>query len=175
MLVSLMFIWDLLLYILQMHDVFNIVDAEHADHHHHTHDPGVSSVSIVCEGNLDLDKANMWLGTLLLERSDDIYRTKGLLSVEGMNERFVFQVRYTSHYIVHSSLHPLLGEVPDEILIDRCVGRRLDPVTGKIYHLKNFPPESDEIRARLITRSDDTAEKPNSVEYNVNWDYCGVY
>ncbi|XP_042485623.1 uncharacterized protein LOC122065843 isoform X3 [Macadamia integrifolia] len=116
-----------------MHDVFNIVDAEHADHHHHTHDPGVSSVSIVCEGNLDLDKANMWLGTLLLERSDDIYRTKGLLSVEGMNERFVFQVR--------------------------CVGRRLDPVTGKIYHLKNFPPESDEIRARLITRSDDTAEK----------------
>ncbi|XP_042508927.1 COBW domain-containing protein 1-like [Macadamia integrifolia] len=64
---------------------------EHADHHHHTHDPGVSSVSIVCEGNLDLDKANMWLGTLLLERSDDIYRMKGLLSVEGMNERFVFQ------------------------------------------------------------------------------------
>lgn len=34
----------------------------------------------------------MWLGTLLLERSDDIYRMKGLLSVEGMNERFVFQV-----------------------------------------------------------------------------------
>ena len=35
----------------------------------------------------------MWLGTLLLERSDDIYRMKGLLSVQGMNERFVFQVR----------------------------------------------------------------------------------
>ncbi|XP_042514979.1 adenylate kinase 5, chloroplastic isoform X2 [Macadamia integrifolia] len=53
-------------------------------------------------------------------------------------------------------------DVLDEILIDRCVGRRLDPVTGKIYHLKNFPPESDEIRARLITRSDDTAEKVKS-------------
>ncbi|XP_052175499.1 uncharacterized protein LOC127790215 isoform X2 [Diospyros lotus] len=67
---------------------------EHHDDHHshdHTHDPGVSSVSIVCEGSLDLEKANMWLGTLLLERSDDIYRMKGLLSVEGMNERFVFQ------------------------------------------------------------------------------------
>ncbi|XAR50517.1 hypothetical protein NMG60_11004862 [Bertholletia excelsa] len=65
----------------------------HHDHHSHdhTHDPGVSSVSIVCEGSLDLDKANMWLGTLLLERSDDIYRMKGLLAVEGMNERFVFQ------------------------------------------------------------------------------------
>ncbi|KAG5523264.1 hypothetical protein RHGRI_035179 [Rhododendron griersonianum] len=67
---------------------------EHHDDHHshdHTHDPGVSSVSIVCEGSLDLEKANMWLGTLLMERSDDIYRMKGLLSVEGMKERFVFQ------------------------------------------------------------------------------------
>ncbi|XP_043719839.1 adenylate kinase 5, chloroplastic [Telopea speciosissima] len=53
-------------------------------------------------------------------------------------------------------------DVPDEILIDRCVGRRLDPLTGKIYHLKNFPPESDEIKARLITRPDDTAEKAKS-------------
>lgn len=160
--------------------------AEHHDDHHthdHVHDPGVSSVSIVCEGNLDLEKvgsllccslfaiiydnwpydfsstwtflltcccewhkytfygqlqefynldslsgmykrkpnkdcndvvsiwniykktwqrlywcchnffqANIWLGTLLLERSEDIYRMKGLLSVQGMNERFVFQV-----------------------------------------------------------------------------------
>ncbi|XVF86387.1 hypothetical protein PTKIN_Ptkin18bG0035700 [Pterospermum kingtungense] len=71
-------------------------DHEH-DHHHnhhshdHTHDPEVSSVSIVCEGSLDLGKANMWLGTLLLERSEDIYRMKGLLSVQGMDERFVFQ------------------------------------------------------------------------------------
>ncbi|KAM7257402.1 hypothetical protein ACFE04_013143 [Oxalis oulophora] len=76
-------------------------DHEHDDHKHdhhdghhshdHTHDPGVSSVSIVCEGSLDLDKANMWLGTLLLERSEDIYRMKGLLSVQGMDQRFVFQ------------------------------------------------------------------------------------
>ncbi|KAL4313295.1 hypothetical protein GQ457_01G039830 [Hibiscus cannabinus] len=69
-------------------------DHKHDHHHHesdHTHDPGVSSVSIVCEGSLDLEKANMWLGTLLLDRSEDIYRMKGLLSVEGMDERFVFQ------------------------------------------------------------------------------------
>lgn len=53
-------------------------------------------------------------------------------------------------------------DVPDEILIDRCVGRRLDPVTGKIYHIKNFPPETDEIKARLITRPDDTEQKVKS-------------
>ncbi|CAI0395110.1 unnamed protein product [Linum tenue] len=49
--------------------------------------------------------------------------------------------------------------VPDEVLIDRCVGRRLDPVTGKIYHIKNFPPGSEEIKARLTVRPDDTEEK----------------
>uniref|UniRef100_A0A0E0LTC1 adenylate kinase n=1 Tax=Oryza punctata TaxID=4537 RepID=A0A0E0LTC1_ORYPU len=53
-------------------------------------------------------------------------------------------------------------EVPDDILIDRCVGRRLDPETGKIYHIKNFPPENDEVSARLLTRSDDTFEKVKS-------------
>lgn len=34
----------------------------------------------------------MWLGTLLTEQSEDIYRMKGLLAVDGMDERFVFQV-----------------------------------------------------------------------------------
>ncbi|KAJ4791983.1 adenylate kinase family protein [Rhynchospora pubera] len=53
-------------------------------------------------------------------------------------------------------------DVPDEILIDRCIGRRLDPVTGKIYHIKNFPPENEEVARRLITRSDDTLEKVKS-------------
>ncbi|KAJ1257868.1 hypothetical protein BS78_10G029300 [Paspalum vaginatum] len=53
-------------------------------------------------------------------------------------------------------------EVPDDILIDRCVGRRLDPVTGKIYHVKNYPPQSEEVSSRLITRSDDTFEKVKS-------------
>ncbi|XP_068343178.1 adenylate kinase 5, chloroplastic [Pyrus communis] len=53
-------------------------------------------------------------------------------------------------------------DVPDETLIDRCVGRRLDPVTGKIYHIKSFPPETEEIKARLNTRPDDTEEKVKS-------------
>lgn len=53
-------------------------------------------------------------------------------------------------------------DVLDDILIDRCVGRRLDPVTGKIYHIKNFPPETEEIKSRLVTRPDDTEEKVKS-------------
>ena len=53
----------------------------------------------------------------------------------------------------------LVLDVPDEELTGRCVDRRLDPISGKIYHLKNNPPEDEEVAARLIQRSDDTAEK----------------
>ncbi|KAL1551354.1 COBW domain-containing protein 1-like [Salvia divinorum] len=89
----------------------------HDDHHHdHTHDPGVSSVSIVCEGTLDLEKANMWLGNLLLDRSEDIYRMKGLLSVDGMNERFVFQ---GVHDIFQGSPDRLWGA--DEARVNKLV------------------------------------------------------
>ncbi|XP_042051856.1 COBW domain-containing protein 1-like [Salvia splendens] len=96
----------------------------HDDHHHdHTHDPGVSSVSIVCEGTLDLEKANMWLGNLLLDRSEDIYRMKGLLSVDGMNERFVFQ---GVHDIFQGSPDRLWGA--DEARVNKLVfiGKNLD-------------------------------------------------
>merc|ERR1712137_953438 len=48
--------------------------------------------------------------------------------------------------------------VPDSQLIERVVGRRLDPESGKIYHLKFFPPPA-EAASRLIQRSDDTEEK----------------
>ena len=34
----------------------------------------------------------------------------------------------------------LLLEVPDEKLVDRVVGRRLDPETGAIYHMTTKPP-----------------------------------
>lgn len=53
----------------------------------------------------------------------------------------------------------LFLEVPDEMLIERVVGRRLDPESGKIYHLTFFPPEDEEVAARLTQRSDDTEEK----------------
>jgi adenylate kinase len=64
--------------------------------------------------------------------------------------------------LIESGIDPdlfLLLDVPDEILIDRVVGRRLDPVDGTIYHMTFFPPPTPEIAARLTQRSDDTEEK----------------
>lgn len=53
----------------------------------------------------------------------------------------------------------LFLNVPDEVLVERVVGRRTDPETGKIYHMTFSPPEDDEVLARLEQRSDDTEEK----------------
>lgn len=52
----------------------------------------------------------------------------------------------------------VLIEVPDQLLVERAVGRRSDPETGVIYHLKYNPPPA-EIADRLVHRSDDTEEK----------------
>lgn len=53
----------------------------------------------------------------------------------------------------------VLLDVPEAVLVERVTGRRTDPVTGKIYHLRFNPPENEEVAARLIQRSDDTEEK----------------
>ena len=42
----------------------------------------------------------------------------------------------------------ILLDVPDDILVERVVGRRMDPETGKIYHLKFNPPPAD-VAARV--------------------------
>jgi len=52
----------------------------------------------------------------------------------------------------------LLIKVPDDTLVERGVGRRLDPETGEIYHLK-FKPPLEDIVERLVHRSDDHEEQ----------------
>jgi len=52
----------------------------------------------------------------------------------------------------------LLIEVPDDTLVERGCGRRLDPESGEIYHLKFKPPPA-EIVDRLVHRSDDREDK----------------
>ena len=49
----------------------------------------------------------------------------------------------------------VLIEVRDELILDRVTGRRTDPLTGNIYHLKFKPPPPEAVE-RLVHRSDDT-------------------
>ena len=46
-------------------------------------------------------------------------------------------------------------EVPDELIVERITGRRLDPDTGEIYHVEFRPPPAD-VAPRVLQRKDDT-------------------
>ncbi len=49
----------------------------------------------------------------------------------------------------------ILFDVPDEVVIERISGRRVDPKTGKVYHIKYNPPPPD---VEVIQRDDDKEE-----------------
>ncbi|KAL2333951.1 hypothetical protein Fmac_015164 [Flemingia macrophylla] len=96
----------------------------HHDHHHdHVHDSSVSSVSIVAEGTLDLDEVDDWLERVIEEKGEDLYRMKGVLSVDGSDQRYVLQG-------VQSMLDGCPGKTwePNEKRINKLVfiGRNLD-------------------------------------------------
>lgn len=76
---------------------------EHHDHgHDHHHDEEITSVGITTPGDLDEAKLSGWLGELLRTKGQDIFRMKGVLSVKGRNDRYVFQ-----------GVHMLLDGRPD--------------------------------------------------------------
>ncbi len=72
------------------------------EHEHHRHDPTVSSVGIVLPGELDEKKVNAWFAKLLAEKGQDLYRMKGILSLRGDPNRFIFQG-------VHMTLDSTIG------------------------------------------------------------------
>jgi G3E family GTPase len=64
---------------------------EHEEEPDHHHDEDITSVGITTPGDLDEQKISAWLNTLLRTRGQDIFRMKGVLSVKGHDQRFVFQ------------------------------------------------------------------------------------
>ncbi len=59
--------------------------------HQHAHEDTVSSVGLSLPGELDAKRLNNWIGELLKNKGNDIYRMKGVLSVKGSHNRLVFQ------------------------------------------------------------------------------------
>ncbi|PWC18095.1 adenylate kinase [Brenneria corticis] len=62
--------------------------------------------------------------------------------------------------------------VPDELIVDRIVGRRVHPASGRVYHVKFNPPRvqgKDDVTGEdLVTRKDDQEEtvRKRLVEYH---------
>eukprot|EP01125_Pyxidicula_operculata_P017522 TRINITY_DN6136_c0_g1_i1.p1 TRINITY_DN6136_c0_g1~~TRINITY_DN6136_c0_g1_i1.p1 ORF type:complete len:483 (+),score=68.92 TRINITY_DN6136_c0_g1_i1:8-1456(+) len=67
---------------------------EGCDHKHefnHYHASIVKSVGFTFPGELNMGLLNQWMGHLLSTQGENIYRMKGVLAIEGMDNRFVFQ------------------------------------------------------------------------------------
>jgi len=71
--------------VLEMDPEFLDVDGEHQ------HDDRVSSVGFNQPGDLDMEKTNAWIAKLLTVKGADIFRMKGVLSMAGLQHKFVYQ------------------------------------------------------------------------------------
>ena len=70
---------------LEMDDGFLDIEAEHQ------HDSSITSFGIHIEGVFKIDELNQWLSQLMMEKGQDLYRSKGILAVRGTDDKYVFQ------------------------------------------------------------------------------------
>jgi G3E family GTPase len=68
----------------------HLLEDDHGHPHHH-HDEEIKSVGIEIAAECDGVRLNEWLSTLLREKGVDIFRMKGVFSVQGNPNRVVFQ------------------------------------------------------------------------------------
>ena len=70
---------------LEMDPEFLDVDAEHQ------HDERVTSTSLKFEGELNINKLQEYIGKVIRDDGENLFRYKGVLAVKGMKEKYVFQ------------------------------------------------------------------------------------
>ena len=100
------------------------------------------------------------IGSMVLKQLDSAaVRERGCV-LDGF-PRTELQARLLSEYCRNSTWRVdafVVVDVPDHVLLDRAAGRRLDPETNHIYHLKYKPPPP-EIAHRLKIRPDDRPDR----------------
>eukprot|EP00747_Dinoflagellata_sp_TGD_P083516 gnl/TRDRNA2_/TRDRNA2_162146_c0_seq1.p1 gnl/TRDRNA2_/TRDRNA2_162146_c0~~gnl/TRDRNA2_/TRDRNA2_162146_c0_seq1.p1 ORF type:complete len:633 (+),score=116.09 gnl/TRDRNA2_/TRDRNA2_162146_c0_seq1:21-1919(+) len=149
---------------------------DHHDHHHHDHkhDDSVSSVSVQLKGDMDLEKVNNWLGLLIDTIHYDMYRMKGILSVHGYEEKYVFQGVHA--LFEGSALDPWKeGEERKStmVFIGKDMERRKDTIRegfercladGK-SEVGFLPPQDSEMEAKLEeAAAEAAAQDPEQVD-----------
>jgi len=95
---------------------------QHAFNAAHSHDETVTSVAIEAKGELHETLFFAWIGTLLRRQGQDIFRSKGIVSLSGDDRRYIFQ---GVHMLLDGSSGAPWGE---ESRCNRLVfiGRNLD-------------------------------------------------
>lgn len=77
--------------------------------HTHSHEDDVTSVGITLAGECDPKRLNDWISGLLNTKGNDLYRSKGVLTVRGSDKRLVFQ---GVHMLFDAKFDRLWGDAP---------------------------------------------------------------
>ncbi len=88
----------------------------------HEHDDSITSVGISQVGDLHPERVRAWLGRLLREQGQDLFRCKGVLSLRGDSRRHVFQ---GVHMLMDASAEREWGQEPRHNTLV-FIGRNLD-------------------------------------------------
>ncbi|KAG5490005.1 hypothetical protein JKF63_00124 [Porcisia hertigi] len=114
---------------------------------------GLRCAAIMSEGNLIPDQV---VADLVCNRLNDEAVAKRGILLDGFPRTLPQAEALRARGLKFDML--IFLNVSSDILLARCLSRRLDPLTGRIYNLESAPPPPD-IVGRLQIRCDDTKEK----------------
>jgi G3E family GTPase len=102
-------------------------DHEHHGHNHdhddHIHNSGITSVSLIADKPIDVEKFETWMGELRATKGPDLLRYKGILDIAGSGQRLAIQ---GVHMMMEgSNLAPWKAGAPRQSRLV-FIGRELD-------------------------------------------------
>lgn len=90
----------------------------------HEHDQSVGSFVLREERPIDMNRFMIWLNEKLLERGEDMYRSKGIFNVQGFKHRVVFQsVRMLTSMQPDRLWEPSETKISEYVMIGRNLDR----------------------------------------------------
>ena len=100
------------------------VDPTFLDNTEHEHDQSVGTFVLREKRPIDMNRFMIWLNEMLLERGEDMYRTKGIFNAHGFKERVVFQsVRMLTSMQPERPWHSGEKKVTEYVMIGRNLDR----------------------------------------------------
>lgn len=76
------------------HDDHHDHEHDHHDHeheHNHVSESGITSVSLIADKPIDVEKFETWMGELRANKGQDLLRYKGILDIAGSGQRLAIQ------------------------------------------------------------------------------------
>eukprot|EP01132_Coremiostelium_polycephalum_P002438 gene2438-3008_t len=101
------------------------------------HSKNINTICVQAKGNIDLREINRWVGELLWEeKKDQIFRIKGLISIQGESQKYILQGVYSTFEILPSGIEwtndeprnnkiVLIGELLDQLQIEQSLNNIL--------------------------------------------------